>query len=136
LYCKISFSNRIAIDDIIFDPYGNLFSVDFLSGKINKISSTGVITPFVTGLNDPTSLAFDPSGNLFEADSGSRTINQISSTGVVTPFATGLNYPLGLAFGPDPVAAAVPEPFTIIGTLVGGTAALRMRKKLKFTNRL
>ncbi|WP_310429561.1 PEP-CTERM sorting domain-containing protein [Chamaesiphon sp. VAR_48_metabat_135_sub] len=30
-----------------------------------------------------------------------------------------------------PGAAAVPEPFTIIGTLVGGTAALRMRKKLK-----
>ena len=28
---------------------------------------------------------------------------------------------------------AVPEPFTIIGTLVGGTAALRMRKKLKST---
>ncbi|WP_309736460.1 PEP-CTERM sorting domain-containing protein [Chamaesiphon sp. OTE_75_metabat_556] len=26
---------------------------------------------------------------------------------------------------------AVPEPFTIIGTAVGGTAALRMRKKLK-----
>jgi hypothetical protein len=26
---------------------------------------------------------------------------------------------------------AVPEPFTVIGTLVGGTAALRMRKKLK-----
>jgi hypothetical protein len=28
-------------------------------------------------------------------------------------------------------ATAVPEPFTVIGTLVGGTAALRMRKKLK-----
>ena len=28
-------------------------------------------------------------------------------------------------------ATTVPEPFTIIGTLVGGTAALRMRKKLK-----
>jgi hypothetical protein len=26
---------------------------------------------------------------------------------------------------------AVPEPFTIVGTLIGGTAALRMRKKLK-----
>lgn len=26
---------------------------------------------------------------------------------------------------------AVPEPFTVIGTIVGGTAALRMRKKLK-----
>jgi hypothetical protein len=28
-------------------------------------------------------------------------------------------------------ATSVPEPFTVIGTLVGGTAALRMRKKLK-----
>ncbi len=28
-------------------------------------------------------------------------------------------------------ATAIPEPFTMIGTLVGGTAALRMRKKLK-----
>ena len=28
-------------------------------------------------------------------------------------------------------AAAVPEPFTIIGTIIGGTAALRMRNKLK-----
>ena len=32
----------------------------------------------------------------------------------------------------NPVTStAVPEPFTIVGTLVGGTAALRMRKKLK-----
>jgi hypothetical protein len=29
------------------------------------------------------------------------------------------------------VTASVPEPFTVIGTLVGGTAVLRMRKKLK-----
>jgi hypothetical protein len=32
-------------------------------------------------------------------------------------------------------AASVPEPFTIIGTLVGGTAALRLRKKLKASNK-
>jgi hypothetical protein len=30
---------------------------------------------------------------------------------------------------------AVPEPFTIIGTLVGGTAAFRMRKKLQAVNK-
>jgi hypothetical protein len=35
---------------------------------------------------------------------------------------------------PDPVS--IPEPFTIIGTLVGGTAALRMRKKLKSTTKM
>ena len=28
-------------------------------------------------------------------------------------------------------STAVPEPFTIIGTIIGGTAALRLKKKLK-----
>jgi hypothetical protein len=32
---------------------------------------------------------------------------------------------------PTTPTTSVPEPFTIIGTLVGGTAALRMRKKLR-----
>jgi hypothetical protein len=31
-------------------------------------------------------------------------------------------------------STSVPEPFTVIGTLVGGTAAFRMRKKLKSGN--
>ena len=41
----------------------------------------------------------------------------------------------GRQYAPDPIAdpTAVPEPFTIIGTIVGGSAALRMRKKLKST---
>jgi hypothetical protein len=30
-----------------------------------------------------------------------------------------------------PTSTSVPEPFTIIGTVIGGTAAVRMRKKLK-----
>jgi hypothetical protein len=32
--------------------------------------------------------------------------------------------------------AAVPEPFTIIGTIVGGTAALRLSKRLKNTDKI
>jgi hypothetical protein len=43
--------------------------------------------------------------------------------------------PFGAQFDNINVSAAsstsVPEPFTIVGTLIGGTAALRMRKKLK-----
>jgi Nidogen-like len=34
-----------------------------------------------------------------------------------------------------PPTTSVPEPFTIVGTLVGGTAAMRMRKKLKVTKK-
>jgi hypothetical protein len=33
-------------------------------------------------------------------------------------------------------STAVPEPFTIVGTLIGGTAALRLRKRLKSNNKL
>ncbi|AFY94759.1 hypothetical protein [Chamaesiphon minutus] len=35
----------------------------------------------------------------------------------------------------DTSATAIPEPFTIIGTLIGGTAAFRMRKNLKIGNK-
>jgi hypothetical protein len=45
----------------------------------------------------------------------------------------------GLASGGQFIASAsptaVPEPFTIIGTIVGGTAAFRMRKKLAAANK-
>jgi hypothetical protein len=33
-------------------------------------------------------------------------------------------------------AQAVPEPFSILGTLFGGAAALKMRRKFKATNKL
>ncbi|WP_310423469.1 hypothetical protein [Chamaesiphon sp. VAR_48_metabat_135_sub] len=37
----------------------------------------------------------------------------------------------GLTFTGNVNTTAVPEPFTIIGSIIGGTAAFRMRKKLK-----
>jgi hypothetical protein len=38
----------------------------------------------------------------------------------------------GVAVEPSPISTtSVPEPFTMIGTLIGGTVALRLRKKLK-----
>jgi hypothetical protein len=35
-----------------------------------------------------------------------------------------------------PIAEAVPEPFTIVGTIIGGSAAMRMRKKLKSNDKV
>ncbi len=37
---------------------------------------------------------------------------------------------------PGPAGTAIPEPFTIVGTLIGATAAYRTRKRLKATNKL
>jgi hypothetical protein len=126
---------------LAFDASGNLYGGGF--DGISKISLTGVVTPFITGLQ-PFALAFDDAtGNLFEVESDGR-INKISSTGVVTPFAAvsadNSYFKFALAFGPDtiptPPSTAVPEPFTVIGTLIGGTAALRLRRKLKSTKKV
>lgn len=65
---------------------------------------------------------------VFSAIDGDFTILPNTNTGVV-------GGPTGsAAFGSvitANAATAVPEPFTIIGTIIGGTAAVRMRKKLK-----
>jgi hypothetical protein len=36
----------------------------------------------------------------------------------------------------DPAATAVPEPFTVAGTLLGGAAVVRLRKRLKVNNKI
>lgn len=54
-------------------------------------------------------------------------------------FAQGIDSSLiNVGTGPviTPGSTAVPEPFTIVGTLVGATAAYRTRKRLKATNKL
>jgi hypothetical protein len=37
---------------------------------------------------------------------------------------------------PPNIGTSVPEPFTVIGTIIGGTAAFRMRKKLKSNHKI
>lgn len=120
---------------LAFDKNGNLFEADRDSKSINKILPDGTVIPFATtGFEAPFGLAFDPDNNLFATDFILGTLNQISADGqTVTPIVTGLNLPLGIIFAPtlSNTATAVPEPFTVIGTIVGGTAALRLRKRLK-----
>lgn len=118
---------------LAFDKDGNLFAADRDSKSINKILPDGTVIPFATtGFEAPFGLAFDADNNLFATDFILGTLNQISADGrTVTPIVTGLNLPLGIIFAPTlSTSTAVPEPFTVIGTIVGGTAALRLRKRL------
>ena len=132
---------------LAFDANGNLFEADYNSFKINKIASDGIVSTFATGIHTtygygPIDLAFDPSGNLLATSPGSTylygnnvkgTIYEITPSGIVSTFDNKTNA-FGLAFAPSVAGStptSVPEPFTVIGTLIGGTAAFRMRKKLK-----
>ncbi len=68
--------------------------------------------------------AFGATGQITNAD-GTVATQQLAFSFNDLPNTPGRgNY--GILVSPT----AVPEPFTIIGTIVGGTAALRMRKKL------
>ena len=56
--------------------------------------------------------------------------DNIFFAGINITASAGVNAP------PPPSTTAVPEPFTIVGTLIGATTAFRMRKRLKATNNL
>ena len=85
------------------------FTGSFIESQFTRLTGSGSLNPdFVSGVS--TSFGFAAT------NSGSNNLTQYYDNFRLETFA---------------VPTAVPEPFTIIGTLVGGTAALRMRKKLK-----
>jgi hypothetical protein len=73
---------------------------------------------------------FNSGGLFWETTSSGFGLNSLNSfQGTFDNWSSNSNQ-LAFALNGSPTTS-VPEPFTIIGTLVGGTAAFRMRKKLK-----
>ena len=119
---------------------------------LTRDGSTGQTTQYLNGVQqltftDSTNLAtFTASNNIInffrddtlftgvEASAGFVRNIAIYNGALSTSEVAGLGG-FGTTIPGAPTATAVPEPFTIVGTLVGGTAALRMRKKLKSTTK-
>jgi hypothetical protein len=90
------------------------------SGNLGLVTTGAVLRFKNASLNfEPTSNINDPVA-FFSNDSNAAVVH------------TYVNNNVGGSYNATAVAptTSVPEPFTVIGTLVGGTAALRMRKKL------
>ena len=110
---------------------GNVFSLasalnfTFPSNSVNV--SIGAGSTFTRTFNNvDTGVGFasqNATGTVANAD-GTVNLPSLAFTFNDIPSAGGGNY--GMTLSPTPI----PEPFTVIGTLVGGAAALRMRKKL------
>ncbi|HEY9721393.1 MAG TPA: hypothetical protein V6D47_05240 [Oscillatoriaceae cyanobacterium] len=66
---------------VITDSSNNAWVTDYSTGKVTKISPTGVTSgPYAVG-SRPAYIAIDPTtGNLWTADNGSKTVTEISST--------------------------------------------------------
>jgi hypothetical protein len=100
-------------DIMTYTPYGESFGQIILStGEVFSSNSLPYPNRQFVGFVSTTDIA-------------SVTFNTGASNAILDNFrfGTGSNN-----------ATSVPEPFTIIGTLIGGAAAMRMRKKLKVRN--
>ena len=106
--------NAISLYRDAFNPSNNFRNL--LNSSTQPPNAVGVSTStfFVPSLTAGVDYFLVTSG-LRSSDFGNFN-NTISGAGAILPSTT---------------TTAVPEPFTIFGTIVGGTAALRMRKKLK-----
>jgi hypothetical protein len=95
-------------------------------GFRNNLLDTGFF--YVTNATTLASLFTSLSGG-----SVTYTLNDVDGGDNVLNFPSGIDASLAsVSYIPTASSStAVPEPFTIIGTIMGGTAAMRMRKKLK-----
>jgi hypothetical protein len=105
-------------DSLVFD-FGTAGRLTIASG--NLFTSVAASQPSAT-----TFSLVGTAGTYTTTDSAvtSLNINNLDFTVENTSGRTVGSYSISAS------AAAVPEPFTIIGTIVGGTAAFRMKKKL------
>lgn len=60
---------------LAFNPSGQLFAAEYMTGTISAVSPSGARTPFVFGLTRPQPLAADNVGNLYVGDYSGTLIN-------------------------------------------------------------
>jgi hypothetical protein len=106
-------SGQLGQNESFTASLGSIFSIPFSS-------NTGYVSPVFSKFSQTFTASSPITANLVFASSNSGVNGFIIDNVVLSSVSA---------------TTAVPEPFTIIGTLVGGTAALRMRKKLKSTTK-
>jgi hypothetical protein len=108
----------------IYDLNGTVLKADFIN--TNK-ASTGIA---FDGTDFYVSNVFESSVGIYDGITGTFKSN-LALTGNGSFLIEDLSFDYATRQDTGGNGKEVPEPFSIIGTLVGGTAALRMRKKLK-----
>ncbi len=150
LYDGDSAAGNFDFNDNTFRLNGINFG-NFSSVQAQNTNSTGTTAVSFSGggfRNDTLDTGFFFSNNattLSQLFTSLNTGNIVFSLNDVDPgdqfydFTQGLSSSvINIGTGPiiTPPSTAVPEPFTIVGTLIGGATAFRMRKRLKATNKL
>jgi serine/threonine-protein kinase len=73
-----------SLSALTVDAFGNVYIADTGNNRIRKVTPTGTVSDFSTGLNQPRGITIDSSGNFYVADTGSNTVKKITAAGVVS----------------------------------------------------
>lgn len=98
-----------------------LYVARFGAGEVDKITSTGDVSVFATGLSYPLDLVADTAGNLYVSCNSERfgeaTVQKITPDGTISTFATGLGSPTAIVFDRSGNLYATSEPKGIINQI-------------------
>ncbi|WP_128755180.1 T9SS type A sorting domain-containing protein [Aquimarina sediminis] len=85
------------IDDALaLDSQGNLYGSNFAGDTVYKITPSGEVSAFVTGLSNPNGLAFDSEDNLFVVEYTGAAIRKYDKDGtLLNTFSVG-DFPSGI----------------------------------------
>ena len=87
-------------------PEGNLWFTESGGNRIGRITPSGTVTEFSTGISaggEPRAITTGPDGNLWFTEQNGNRIGRITPSGTVTEFSTGISassFPLGIAAAP------------------------------------
>jgi sugar lactone lactonase YvrE len=85
--------------EVASDASGNIYVADAVANILYKITPTGTVSNFITGLNQPTGVAIDGNGNIYISNTGnSRVLKYNSSGGLLNTINIGTTAPNGIAF--------------------------------------
>lgn len=89
-------------DGLAFNPNGELFVAEEISGEVSQIGPGGLVTTVLTGVVMPEGIVFDAFGNLFVVEdiTNGRVVKR-DSNGLTSTIVSGLAAPEGIVWVED-----------------------------------
>lgn len=85
---KTLIATLAGISGITGDTSGNIYAAQVNAGIVSKITPSGDVTTYATGLNNPDGIAFDPAGRLYAGSRTGQVMVAPIGGGAATNFAT------------------------------------------------
>lgn len=94
-------SSSVEFEAITWMADGTIYSIDYNSGSIHKLTRDGSFSTITTPFTNLAGGGAGPDGNFYFSDINGGRVYRLNAGGTYTFFASGLNQPVGLQLSPD-----------------------------------